>query len=395
MGIKKFSFLALLVGLSSHVYAKCENYGDKCPEHSPCCSGGWCGTGQLCLATKCDTVNSFSPTSCLPKPLCINYEDTFDTNKIVPSASFSGDPSIGYSWTSDFVPNHATVENGNLILNMPLDTDKNAQGNLQGFGATVSSVRWIQYGKVSARVKAASTSPGVVTAFIIRNNEGDEIDFEWVGGHPNEVQTNYYYDGVIDYTHGGKHNIGANTATGYHDYTIDWDEEYIKFYVDNKVVRTIYKKDTWDSEKSTYKFPSRLALVQLGIWDGGSGAEGTVDWAGGKTDWSDPKKVYKAYFDNVKVECKYGGNETQVWPTPSTTSATSSTLSIPSTTSIANSTSVATSNSVNVPTSSTKSTTSPTSDLTSSALGGSASTYKKIGFAVTGIISLIVGGLLD
>ncbi|KAK9764114.1 putative glycosidase CRH2 [Basidiobolus ranarum] len=332
MAIKKLYFFTFLAAISCQVYAGCKNYGGKCPQEAPCCTEGWCGTSGFCLATKCDPANSFSPTSCLPKPLCVSFNDNFDSDKIVPALTFDGNPNSGYDWTSDFSPNHATVENGQLVLNMPLGTNKNEFGDVQGFGATVSSVRWIQYGKVSARVKSASTSPGVVTAFILRNPEGDEIDFEWVGGNPHQVQTNYYYNGIIDWENGGKHNIGSDTSKGFHDYMFDWDEEYIKFSVDNKVVRTLYKKDTWDEKLKVYKFPSRLALVQVGLWDGGRGSEGTTDWAGGKTDWSNPDTVYKAYFDHINVECKYGGNETQVWPTSTTSVVTPTTTSVSSST---------------------------------------------------------------
>ncbi|KAF9363137.1 hypothetical protein BGX34_004795 [Mortierella sp. NVP85] len=45
-----------------------------------------------------------------------------------------------------------------------------------------------------ARIKTGSISQGVVSAFIIRNEDpGDEMDFEIVGRNPTEAQTNFYY----------------------------------------------------------------------------------------------------------------------------------------------------------------------------------------------------------
>lgn len=54
--------------------------------------------------------------------------------------------------------------------------------------------RWMLYGTVSARIKTASRSGGIVSSFIFRNAvTGDEIDYEWVGKDPQEVQSNYYW----------------------------------------------------------------------------------------------------------------------------------------------------------------------------------------------------------
>jgi beta-glucanase (GH16 family) len=50
------------------------------------------------------------------------------------------------------------------------------------------------YGTVTARIKSGSPSGGVVSSFIYRNAvTGDEIDYEWVGKQPNEVQSNFYW----------------------------------------------------------------------------------------------------------------------------------------------------------------------------------------------------------
>lgn len=52
--------------------------------------------------------------------------------------------------------------------------------------------------------------------------------------------------------------------------------------------------------------PSR---IQLSIWPAGiaASAQGTIDWAGGMIDWSDPDYVANGYFWNtvqsVKVTC--------------------------------------------------------------------------------------------
>ncbi|ORX95825.1 concanavalin A-like lectin/glucanase [Basidiobolus meristosporus CBS 931.73] len=324
MALKKACLVALLAYFNTQVNAICQHYNATCPESAPCCSDGWCNVGHNCIATICDPLNSYSAGSCYPKPQCVDLVDTFSRNDVTEFSKFDGNPNGGYEWVSEFIPNHAAVEDGELVLSMPLGTQKNSYGRLQGFGATVTSIRWIQYGNVTARVKTASTSPGVVTSFIIRNPEGDEIDFEWVGGSPDKVQTNYYYNDILDYKNGIEASVGSNTADGFNEYMIQWEEDFIKFWVNKKVIRTVYKKDTWDEKSKVYKYPARLAQVHLGIWDGGRGAPGTMEWAGGPTNWSNPKTVYKAYYNYVNIQCKYSGNSTQQWPTSTKNIASSS-----------------------------------------------------------------------
>ncbi|ORX90943.1 concanavalin A-like lectin/glucanase [Basidiobolus meristosporus CBS 931.73] len=380
MVFKKICLLTLLTYFSSQVSAICEHYNATCSEFAPCCYEGWCNTGQNCLAINCDAANSY-PGSCYPKPLCVSFTDTFDKNDLIEISKFNGDPNIGYEWMSQFLPNNAAIEDGQLVLSMPLATEKNQYGHPAGFGATVASVRWIQYGTVTARVKTASISPGVVTSFIIHNPEGDEIDFEWVGGKPDEVQTNYYYNGEFTTKNQASFSVGGDSASEFHEYMFQWEEEFIKFYVNKKVVRTVYKKDTWDDKAKVYKYPARMALVHLGIWDGGVGVPGTTKWAGGLTNWSNPKTVYKAYFDYVDIQCKYNGNQTVPWVTPTlpkpstyTSSSTSTTSSTSSSTKSTAATSSASSTTASSSASSSSTSTSSTSTSSSASNSVSSNT---------------------
>ncbi|ORX97712.1 concanavalin A-like lectin/glucanase [Basidiobolus meristosporus CBS 931.73] len=316
MSFKKlFAAVGILAIGTTQISAICENFKANCPAEAPCCKDGWCSNDSLfCAPQNCRPQDSFSPQSCYPRALCVNALHEFDNPKIA-GTNFTGDPAVA-DWTSDFTPSNVRAENGQLVLFMPLDSKVNSFGNTQGFGATVSAVRWFDYGKVSARVKSASTSKGVVSSFIVRNFEGDEIDFEWVGGYPTRVESNYYYGNDHDFSNGEKHEVGANTAEDFHTYAIEWQPDYITWSVDDKVVRTVDKARTLNATTNAYLYPQRMARIQLGIWDGGRGSEGTKEWAGGETDWSDPNRVYSMYVDWVKIECKYGGNETVAWTTP-------------------------------------------------------------------------------
>ncbi|KAJ1997188.1 putative glycosidase CRH2 [Coemansia thaxteri] len=189
----------------------------------------------------------------------------------------------------------------------------------KGFGATVSASHTIQYGRVTARVKTASVAPGVVSSFIIRNDQtGDEIDFEWVGKAPSQVQTNYYFNNILDYTKMVPYDVGADSSADFHDYTIDWSAGAVVWLVDGKVIRTVNRQDTYNAANNTFAFPASEARVAFSIWDGGnSGAQGTQEWSGYPTPWG-PNTAYQMYVDSVTIQCNGGTTPPPVTPPPVT-----------------------------------------------------------------------------
>lgn len=211
------------------------------------------------------------------------------------------------------------IQDSILKIAMKLDKVPNSFGRPQGLGSVVSTTRFMQYGKVTARIKTGSASPGVVSAFIVRNEEpGDEIDFEIVGRDPTEAQTNFYYrtppymaTDLIDYSNAGKTPLGLNTALDFHEYEIEWMPDHISWKVDGRLVRSVYRNQTKDDDACVdpstglkiKKFPSTPARIQFGIWDGGQGSNGTAIWAGTPTDWSKPDQTYEIQIDYVDIQC--------------------------------------------------------------------------------------------
>lgn len=57
---------------------------------------------------------------------------------------------------------------------------------------------------------------------------GDEIDLEWVGLNPSEVQTNFYWHGVVNYGNGQKHSISSDASKDFHTYTISWMPDQLR-----------------------------------------------------------------------------------------------------------------------------------------------------------------------
>ncbi|KAJ2041092.1 putative glycosidase CRH2, partial [Coemansia sp. S16] len=284
--MRTFALFAIAAGAFAYVAAA----ASKCTADAPCFREGWCDKGPMfCMFSLCNVKESYNSTSCWKPEGCSNQNVKFDSSSdVVAIRSYGGDPNAT-PFVSIFDPNNAVVSDGNLVLQMTYDAP-----NKKGFGATVDASHTFLYGRVTARIKTASIAKGTVSAFIIRNDQtGDEIDFEWVGKSPNEVQTNFFYHDILDYGNSEFFDVGANTATSYHDYTIDWTPDAVTWIVDGKTLRKLNRKDTYDSKTKEYKFPASEGRIGFSIWDGGnSGSDGTQKWAGTPTPWT-PSTVYK------------------------------------------------------------------------------------------------------
>ncbi|KAG0365528.1 hypothetical protein BGZ54_006442, partial [Gamsiella multidivaricata] len=233
---------------------------------------------------------------------CTNFDNP---SSMISRTNFSGDPSEA-PWTSDFLPSNTRIENGNLVLTLEPGNTINKFGNRAGFGATVSSTRWMLYGTVTARIKSGSPSGGVISSFIYRNAmTGDEVDYEWVGKQPNEVQSNFYWHTPsdmdpkdIDYSHSHRENVGVDLSQEYQTYTIEWLPDRLTWLINSQVVRTILRSDV-----NGTKYPSSPSQIQFSIWDAGLSEPDTRVWAGGPTNWSEKRPKYEMYVDWVDIKC--------------------------------------------------------------------------------------------
>lgn len=273
------------------------NATQSCPEDLPCCSqGGQCGTGQYCLGC-CNPSFSFNIDSCMPLPICKDSSTKFDnySSKILNEYTFLGNVSAADWLYSGNIIDYA--DENSLILAMP----KNSGGTV------LTSTRAVWYGKITARMKASHLG-GVITAFILFSGIQDEIDFEFVGADIEKVQTNYYWQGTLNYNHSTNITVD-DVFDDYHTYELDWHEDYITWSVDGTIGRTLYKNETYNSTTDTYRFPQTPSQVHLSIWPGGNAtnAPGTIAWAGGEINWdapdiSDPGYYY-AIVNEVNITC--------------------------------------------------------------------------------------------
>ena len=137
------------------------------------------------------------------------------------------------------------------------------------------------FGHVDFVVKPASGA-GVVSSAVLQSDDLDEIDWEWLGGDNNQVQSNYFGKGQTTTYNRGAFHADPNNQAEFHTYSIDWTANQIAWQIDGKTVRTL----TPDAAQGQY--PQTPMMIKIGAWSGGdsSNAPGTIQWAGGPTNYA-------------------------------------------------------------------------------------------------------------
>lgn len=209
-----------------------------------------------------------------------------------PNTKYLGDGSKA-NWVSEGQP---VAFDNSVLLTMAPST----------VGTLLSSTHYVWYGKVSATMKT-SRGAGVVTAFILMSDVKDEIDWEFIGTDVQHAQSNFYWQGTLNYTN-EKNLSSANTDSEYHTYTLDWTPDSITWEVDGSPQRTLNKADTFNTTTNSFQYPQTPARVQFSLWPAGDpkNGQGTVEWAGGQIDWNSPYMTngyYSAAVSEVKVQC--------------------------------------------------------------------------------------------
>ncbi|KAH3673241.1 hypothetical protein WICPIJ_009860 [Wickerhamomyces pijperi] len=144
----------------------------------------------------------------------------------------------------------------------------------------IKSNFYIMFGKLEVVMKAAP-GRGVVSSFYLQSDDLDEIDLEWIGSDNTEVQTNYFSKGnTSTYDRGQFHGVYEPQQT-FHNYTIDWTNEALTWYLDGQVLRVL-------RNDSASGYPQSPMYIMSGVWAGGDpdNAPGTIQWAGGLTDFT-------------------------------------------------------------------------------------------------------------
>jgi beta-glucanase (GH16 family) len=122
-------------------------------------------------------------------------------------------------------------------------------------------------------------------------DNGDEIDFEFVGKDDHVIQTNFFYNGIPIYDKNAKFYALKNQKLSktFNVFTINWTPEYYEWKFNNFSLRKLFKNNT-------VNFPDTISNVQFGIW-----RANPSNWAGWGVDWS--KGPFEYQIDWIKVEC--------------------------------------------------------------------------------------------
>lgn len=210
------------------------------------------------------------------------------------SASCSLEPALATSYSEEFETNSTYFETYRSGENVHY-TDEGLKLTLgkQFDNPSIVSKEYMLFGRVEVLVKAANGT-GVISTVYLQSEVLDEIDWEWFGGDASQVATDYFHQGnTATYDRGTYYDM-ADPRTDYHNYTLDWTESEIVWYVDGQVARTL-------SNTTDQGYPQTPCRIFIGLWAGGdpSNAEGTIEWAGGYTDYS--QAPFEMYVKGLKV----------------------------------------------------------------------------------------------
>jgi len=203
-------------------------------------------------------------------------------NPLTQSGVCPADPALGKSVDIDFTSGSSSEfsESGG-----PTYDSNGAAFTIakSGDSPSISSKWYIMFGHVDFVVKTAPGT-GIVSAAILQSDCLDEIDWEWLGGDDTQAQSNYFGKGqtTTGYNRGAFHSAPGNHDS-FHTYSIDWTADQIVWSIDGTTVRAMTQ-----AQAEANQYPQTPMYIKVGVWAGGdpSNAEGTIEWAGGLTDYS-------------------------------------------------------------------------------------------------------------
>jgi beta-glucanase (GH16 family) len=164
-----------------------------------------------------------------------------------------------------------------------------------GDSPLLSSSFYIMFGHVEYSIQAAP-GQGIVSSAVLQSDCLDEIDWEWLGGDDTQVQSNYFGKGITTTYNRGAFHADPNNHDGFHTYSIDWTAEQIVWQIDGVTVRVLTVADA-----AAGQYPQTPMYIKVGAWSGGdpSNPPGTIQWAGGETDYS--AGPFTMYCKSIKV----------------------------------------------------------------------------------------------
>ncbi|KAK6524661.1 hypothetical protein TWF281_011563 [Arthrobotrys megalospora] len=198
---------------------------------------------------------------------------------------FKDDPALGTTYTWDYTKNQGQAPRFDIVSSASRisyrEDGMHMSVQMKGDSPTLQSHFYIFWGRAEIVMKAGPGA-GIVSSLVFQSDVLDEIDVEFIGNQPGNVQTNIFSKGNQDV-----HIYGANTGVAdavgvFHKYTVDWTPEQIVWYIDGNPVRTLTRASLGDV------YPQTPMQIKFGPWAAGdpSNPPGTIEWAGGPIDYS-------------------------------------------------------------------------------------------------------------
>ena len=189
--------------------------------------------------------------------------DAWDKSRWVKSHNWAN------SWEKNitgWLGQNVRFREGRMLLRL---TDSGAAGRPYSSGE-YQTHGFFGYGRFEVRLKSVA-APGVVTGFFTYTGPSfgaphHEIDFEFLGKSPHQVQLNYYTDGVGQ--HGTDIDLGFDASKDFHTYAFEWRPDSIRWFVDGRQVH--------EETGSRGPLPSVPGKIYLDLWAG----KDLDDWLG-------------------------------------------------------------------------------------------------------------------
>jgi endo-1,3-1,4-beta-glycanase ExoK len=173
-------------------------------------------------------------------------------------------------WTKNdtgWVGRHIAIAGGRMSITLD---DSGASGRSFASGE-YQTHRFFGYGRFEARLKSVA-APGFVTGFFtytgptFNGAPHDEIDFEFLGKSPRQVQLNYFTDGKGG--HDTTIDLGFDASADFHTYAFEWRPDSIRWFVDGRLVH--------EETGERGPLPSHPGKIYLHVWAG----KDLEDWLG-------------------------------------------------------------------------------------------------------------------
>jgi endo-1,3-1,4-beta-glycanase ExoK len=169
---------------------------------------------------------------------------------------------------ADFSPHNVRFDR----TGMTLSVTRRDHGPTPYVSAEFQLEGYYGFGRYEVVMKSAKM-PGVVSSFFIHTGEhvGDphsEIDFEFIGGRPGEVHTNYFWEDDSDAL---SIALGFDASQDFHLYAFEWSPDSIVWFVDGIEVRRVH------NATADVPVPKAPARPMASIW---AASEHMFAWVG-------------------------------------------------------------------------------------------------------------------